>query len=52
MNDPFSDTKNNLKQWLKSTVRHFRDIKEALSRETKKIIDEARKNYEKEKKKD
>ena len=51
MDDPFSDTKSNLKAWLKASVKHFRDFKEAFVRETKGIINEAREDYEKGKEK-
>lgn len=51
MDDPFSDTKSNLKAWLKASVKHFRDLKEALVRETKGIVDEVRQEYEKNKQK-
>jgi hypothetical protein len=49
MGDPFSDTKSNLKAWLKASVKHFRDLREAFTRETKGLIDEAREEYEKNK---
>ena len=48
--DPFSDTKGNLKAWLRASVKHFRDLKEAFVRETKGLIDEARQDYEENKK--
>jgi hypothetical protein len=49
MSDSFSDTKSNLKAWLKASVKHFRDLKEAFAREAKGLIDEAREEYEKDK---
>jgi hypothetical protein len=50
MSDLYSDTKSNLKAWLKVSVEHFRDLKEAFIRETKGLIDEARQEYEKKQK--
>lgn len=51
MSNPFSDTKSNLKEWLKTSVQHFRKIKEALICETRELINEARKEYEEKKEK-
>jgi len=50
MDDPYSDTKSNLKAWLKVSFKHFKNLKEAFTRETKGLIDEARKEYKKSKK--
>ena len=49
MDDPYTDTKDKLKTWLKASFKHLKELREAFSRETKNIIDEVRKEYEEKK---
>ena len=49
MSDTYKKTKQNLSEMFQTCLEHLKAIKDSFSEETKVFIDEARKEFQKEK---